>query len=846
MSDTELISVVIPCYTRGHLVHETVESVRRQTYSRWEIILVDDGAEEPETVAAIEALERLAIPGVRIAREPHRGLPHARNRGFHLARGRYVVPLDADDLLEPEMPEVCLAAMRSHPEAGFVYFDYRVFGNRNCIHHAGDYNLYRLMNENFLAYCLFLRREAWQDVGGYDEWHRWGYEDWQFALQLGADGWYGHYVPRVLFNYRTHGRGLHYVGLDNHKRIWAHMTASHPSLFSPRGRLQTKKRWSPSICFVVEAGGEPNFENQTVRDYQVLVDVDETTALEQSNAPCFLRMSDASELQPYAAEECIWGLRSASWVTWSDTGEARRPSFRRAAGPLGVSREVLEQPEARRSGKVRRLPWRCRQPSRQPGARGLRNRRPQRRSLSTKTAPPAATRQRDLPASWLGTIRRHLDNAELLSIETWRDDPPGAAARLIPLRFKEKVNAVAGRPVFDLSFYLRFQPSSALIDGGGLVDYIPPPKSAGRRRLALCMPSLGAGGAENVLLEFAGRIDRSRFEVFLLATDDQDYRRRSRWEELVDHIYDLAPLLDAAWVPHFGYSATLNWEFDVLVVQNSLGVYSALPAIKEKRPDIQAVDILHTVNDDWDFFAATLDVADHLDRRVVISEAGRARLFEMDTPEEKIRLIRNGIDLAKFDAAAYAGDRLHRELGLAPATRILLFAGALNECKRPLLLSDIAAELLRLRSSADFHFVVAGAGPEEDRLRARLESIGVMRWFSLLGHREDVPELLASASLLLLPSKIEGIPLVLLESLAMETPVVSSRAGAIEEALLPECGVLVDFGSEEEARFAQAIDALLDDEKRRRDMGQAGRRLVARDYAIDRARRQYTELLDEF
>ncbi len=697
---------------------------------------------------------------------------------------------------------------------------------------------------------MFLRREAWEDAGGYDEWHQLSYEDWQFSLQLGARGWYGHYIPKVLFNYRTHGRGHHYIGIENHDKNRAHMRASHPSLFSPEGRLDVKKRWSPSICIVVQSG-EPNFANQTVQDYQVLVGLDEATALAQSKAPCFLWMSQARELQPYAAEQCIWGLRSASWVTWSDTGEAPRPSFRHAAGPLGLSREVLEQPEARRSGSVRRLPWRCRKTSQSPTTRGSQSVRqlPQFAASPTtpQTSPRPVTGRNDALTGWPGILRRHLENAGLLSAETWRNEPFAAAGRLIPLRLKEKVNAVAGRPLFDLSFYLRFQPRSVLIEGGLVerIDYIPPPKTAGRRRLALCTPSLGAGGAESVLLEFAGRIDRSRFEVFLLATDRQDSRLRSRWEDLVDHVYDLSPLVVAAWLPHFVYSTALNWEFDVLVVQNSLSVYTALPAIKAKRPELKTIDILHAVDEDWDLFSATLDVADHLDRRIVISEAGRARLFEMDTPEEKIRLIRNGIDVDSFDPSRYSGDELHRELRLAPVTKILFYAGALFESKRPLVLPDIAAELTRLRPSRDFHFVVAGAGPEDRRLRAKLDRKGLARSFSLVGRRDDMPELLASASLTLVPSQTEGIPLIVLESLAMETPVVASQVGAIEEALPPECGVLVDLGSEEELRYARAIDALLTDEQRRREMGRAGRVLVARDYSIDRARRQYTELLNE-
>ena len=79
----------------------------------------------------------------------------------------------------------------------------------------------------------------------------------------------------------------------------------------------------------------------------------------------------------------------------------------------------------------------------------------------------------------------------------------------------------------------------------------------------------------------------------------------------------------------------------------------------------------------------------------------------------------------------------------------------------------------------------------------------------------------------------------------MKTPVISCRAGAIEEALPAECGLLVESGSGEEHRLAQAIHELLSDEGRRVDMGRAGRALVERDYSLERARRRYRELQKE-
>ena len=864
---TELISVVIPCYNPVLFVRESIQSVQRQTHTGWEIIVVDDGSEDPAAVALLDELESQNMPGVRFLRLAHGGLPIARNRGISKARGRYVIPLDCDDLLDPTMMEVCLRELKQHPEAGYAYFDFQVFGKKDYIERPGKYNLYRLLNENRMAHCVLLRREAWEDIGGYDEWHIWAYEDWHLFLQLAEKGWYGHYIPQVLFNYRTHHVGHHFTGLRHHDKNWAHIVESRPALLSPAGRLRVKRQWQPSICFVVRGPRLPSFENQTVQDYQVLIDVDEAAALRDSNASCFLWMTDDKPPQPYAGEECIWALQSADWVTWTDTGEAPPPSIRQAAGPLGLSRRVLETEELKRSGRVRRLSWPSRDPriisragSVAPAARVI-------------AAPPAGSSQQAQPARTapaasptpvrprasiapetdhaqaptLGKIRRHLQNAEIHTLDAWLERPLESAERLIPLRAKEKVNQVAGRPVFDLSFYLKFQPQSVLIGGELIekVDYIPALPKDHRRRLLLCTPHLGVGGAENVLLEFARRIDRSRYEVFLLATQSHDSRLRRNWEECADHIYDVAQLLPIEQTPRFIYSLAVNWDFDVLVIQNSLAAYSVLPALKEIKPNLQVADILHNVHDDWDFFSATLDVADRIDRRVVISEAGRQRLVEMNIPEENIHLIRNGVDLKTFTSARFTKGRVQQRLGISPGKKILLFAGALVERKRPLLLPLVARELAKLRPRQDYHFVVAGDGPEEERLRALVERKGLGKSFSILGHASDVSQLLADSSLLLILSTEEGIPLALVESLAMNVPVISCRAGAIAEALPQECGLLVESGSGEEHRLAQAIHELLNDESRRVAMGRAGRALVERDYSLDRARRQYRQLQTE-
>jgi glycosyltransferase involved in cell wall biosynthesis len=722
-----LVSIVIPCYNPTRFLGETLASVRRQTYRPLEVILVNDGTDREESR---ELLRRAAAGVDRVIEQENRGLAAARNAGFYAARGEYVLPLDADDRLTPDCAAEYVTAIEGHPETAFVYPDYRVFGERRYVERAAEYNLWDLLWQNTLIYASLIRRADWEAAGGYDEEMRLGYEDWEFWLRLGERGRYGRHVPKVLFEYRKHGRSLLTLAQEHHQQLVAHIRARHPGLYEWEGQVRVKREWAPAVCVrgVVEAP-------QTIADW----------THDERRTAAVLAPPEGRVLERHAAEWCAlaaWGRGSPRPNT-----QQLRPGF-----------------------------------------------------------------------------HRHLVNAEL----DWRQ-PVRSALRLIPLRVKERVNRWAGRPVFDLSFYLRFQPQS-LLTGQTLVPplrYLPRPAAPGAKRIALVTPHLGPGGAESVLLEVARAIDRDRAEVSLLATQSRDHAWRSRWEEAAHHVYDLAALVAPERMIAALYSIAVNWKFDVIIVQNSLAGYSAIPHWKRDLPHLKVIDWIHAVHEAWDFVSSTAAVAEGIDLRVAISQAGVERLRRAGTPPEKIRLIRNGIDLERFRP-------------VEKESRNILFAGRLDPVKRPLLLADIAA-----RRHGDFCFLVAGAGPEEQALRRRIRQLGLEGAFRFLGQVDDMPGVLADAAVVVIPSEAEGIPLIALEAFAMERPVVCSRAGATQEAISPATGVLIEPGPNEAERFAAALAQLLDNPDRRRELGRAGRRLVESEYSRERARAAYCELLEE-
>lgn len=122
MSDDPNVSVIMPAYNAGKFIAETVESVLRQVYPSWELIIVDDASSD-DTVAVVQ---RLASRDARIRLiqlSQNSGAAVARNTGLREARGRYIGFLDCDDLWLPEKLVVQLAWMKEHA-APFVYSAY--------------------------------------------------------------------------------------------------------------------------------------------------------------------------------------------------------------------------------------------------------------------------------------------------------------------------------------------------------------------------------------------------------------------------------------------------------------------------------------------------------------------------------------------------------------------------------------------------------------------------------------------------------------------------------------------------------------------------------------------------
>ena len=252
------------------------------------------------------------------------------------ARGTYVVPLDADDELEPEYLERMVAALEPKPEAAFAACRARLFEDIDAVWIPRPYNPYQLLLSNSIIGCVLLRRDAYLAVGGYDETMRHGNEDWELWIRLARAGWGVVEVPEVLFRYRKHGISMSVETEARFEQGRAEIVERHTDLYTVDHLTRMKANHYPLVTIVVAPGIDPSaLEAQDLTDAEIVTIGDPTQAWEGIAGERGWQIRGAATL-----DDAV-GLAAGKFVVrWSDVAGTEPDTLTRLASRLEAAPDL--------------------------------------------------------------------------------------------------------------------------------------------------------------------------------------------------------------------------------------------------------------------------------------------------------------------------------------------------------------------------------------------------------------------------------------------------------------------------------------------------------------------------
>ncbi|MDP4292745.1 MAG: glycosyltransferase family A protein [Bacteroidota bacterium] len=237
------VSVIIPCYNSGKHLKATIESVLKQTYPNFEIIIVDDGSTDKAT---LKFLSTLPAARIIVYHKGHEGVSAARNYGIQYSTGDFILPLDADDLIAEDYLELAAGILQDDSAVKLVTCNAQSFGYRKRDIRTEEFTLEKLLAKNLFVVSSMFRRADYDKTSGFNPNMKEGFEDWDFWLSLLADGGKVHNIGKTCFYYRMQ-RDSRNNGLD--EKLFRKL---RHQIYENHAALYRQYRFDPTECFEYE------------------------------------------------------------------------------------------------------------------------------------------------------------------------------------------------------------------------------------------------------------------------------------------------------------------------------------------------------------------------------------------------------------------------------------------------------------------------------------------------------------------------------------------------------------------------------------------------------------------
>ncbi|EMJ56433.1 glycosyltransferase-like protein, family 2 [Leptospira interrogans serovar Valbuzzi str. Duyster] len=237
MYNTPIVSVIIPCYNYGKYIEQAIQSILKQSYKNWEIIVVDDGSDDEYTIEKLEDLKK-EYAVIKIDRS---GPAVARNVGIEAAKGKFILPLDSDDTIHSDYLLEAIAAYEKKPSLGIVYCEAEFFGSMKGRWNLPKYSFPEILLDNCIFVSAVFRKSDWKEVGGFNGNMKNEWEDYDFWLSLIEKGRDVYKIPRVMFYYRRGHVSRSSRSIETYLPLYLQLFKNHKRLYTENIELLFKR-----------------------------------------------------------------------------------------------------------------------------------------------------------------------------------------------------------------------------------------------------------------------------------------------------------------------------------------------------------------------------------------------------------------------------------------------------------------------------------------------------------------------------------------------------------------------------------------------------------------------------
>ena len=779
--DDAAVAFIIPAHRQPGLLAESILSVLQQEGGPpAAAVVVDDGCPYPETSRTALAMAA-AHPGrVFALRQPNRGLAAARNTGIEFALAafpamRALFCLDADNRLHPGFLRRAMAALdAAPPEVGWLYSDINEIGRPQNFTTRGDFSLLMLLAENFCDAGSLMRREV------VDRGHRFeasvpGFEDWDFWLGAAALGFVGRHLPGSGFLYRRRPESMLSESERRRPALLRTLHDKHARLLGPQRVLGLEAAEAPR--YALFSPDRPGMRLLLDPALPPVASLDPAASRERLLAA--LESMEAVHLPPalvFTTDAALDVLRAHGlvrnlfWLAEARLRDAEVVAVELAAGeaPDELSIESLPAGDAGASDLIILRGRNLGGLSRAKDIGWL-------ESLASPKPEPKLRRMRvslpggDSAAGGSGAAFHHL----VAEVEALR---------------RARSRRTALKPEWRADFRnWRDNVAERVYGASGLGAVLPLLPEPGRRSFGFVLPLFVLGGVERVVLRQAAALRRRGWRPHLFVLGEQ----RMAFSAEVRDVFESVNLLfgmgetDSDWpnahfgaeVAAFGQGATAADALGLLAGMDAVLNTHCLPA-HALMARLRAVGVrtfcgLHLVErTPWGNPLGTAHTAlayEHAYHGItVISDKLRRWCIAQGVPAGKLHLVRNAPGYAADPARVAAALAARRDR--APGKLRALFLGRLDGQKG---LDRLAAVVARTQHRVEWRIVgravldrhVPLDLPVEPPARTPAQLDAHYAW----------------ADAVLLPSRFEGVPLIVLEAQRFGCAVVATDVGATDE-----------------------------------------------------------------